>query len=246
MLSAWHDPAARILNVDLVAVLHRAVTAVVDVRRRHLGSDMACRADSDAATCGHLLACCGIRFAGCPSRCLRSPLLGTLWSDAPWDARTYALSPVAKLLVLPLLFYHFERSPRGMWVFVAFLVSCTLLMVMSWLVLFVSRPRRSSRRRQSRRSGQELIDQSQEFALCAVALAYPVITLLAGQKIWPALLLVAIALRFVVNMMFVSRVAHGAGHDADHARGVRAAAPEMANQRRPSSWRRSSWRGWRG
>ena len=62
-------------------------------------------------------------------------LVGTLWSDAPWGARFYALSPATKLLVLPLLFYHFERSTRGMWVLIAFLVSCTLLMAMSWLVL---------------------------------------------------------------------------------------------------------------
>ena len=38
--------------------------------------------------------------------------------------RFYAIAPTAKLLLLPLLFYHFERSPRGMWVFVAFLASC--------------------------------------------------------------------------------------------------------------------------
>ncbi len=42
--------------------------------------------------------------------------------------------PPSSLLVLPGLFYHFERSSRGMWVFVAFLVSCALLMVMSWIV----------------------------------------------------------------------------------------------------------------
>ena len=35
----------------------------------------------------------------------------------------------------PVLFYHFERSSRGMWVFIAFLVSCALLMVMSWIVV---------------------------------------------------------------------------------------------------------------
>ena len=62
-------------------------------------------------------------------------LVGTLWSDAPWSVRSYALNPATKLLVLPLLFYHFERSSRGMWVFVAFLVSCVLLMLVSWLVL---------------------------------------------------------------------------------------------------------------
>ena len=48
------------------------------------------------------------------------------------------------------------------------------------------------------------IDQSQEFALCAVALAYPVITLLRAGRKWPAILLVAIALLFVINMVFVT------------------------------------------
>ena len=47
-------------------------------------------------------------------------VVGTLWSDAPWAERVHAVSPTAKLLVLPLLFYHFERSERGQWVFVAF------------------------------------------------------------------------------------------------------------------------------
>ena len=50
-------------------------------------------------------------------------VVGTLWSDAPWGARLYAIGPTAKLLVLPVLIYHFERSTRGVWVFVAFLIS---------------------------------------------------------------------------------------------------------------------------
>ncbi len=40
-------------------------------------------------------------------------LVGTLWSDAPWGERLYAIGPVAKLLTLPLLLYHFERTSRG-------------------------------------------------------------------------------------------------------------------------------------
>jgi len=43
-------------------------------------------------------------------------LLGMLWSDAPAYERLHQLSEVAKFLVLPLLIYHFERSPRGMMV----------------------------------------------------------------------------------------------------------------------------------
>jgi len=44
-------------------------------------------------------------------------VVGTLWSDAPWGMRSFAIGPLAKFLVLPLLVYHFERSARGMWVF---------------------------------------------------------------------------------------------------------------------------------
>ena len=128
---------------------------------------------------------------------------GTLWSDASWSARSHALSPVAKLLVLPLLFYHFERSSRGMWVFVGFLVSCALLMVMSWLVLIY--PDLTLKPGDVERGifVKNYIDQSQEFALCALVLAYPVITLLRGREIWQALLLIAVAVSFMANMAFV-------------------------------------------
>jgi O-antigen ligase len=129
-------------------------------------------------------------------------LVGTLWSDAAWGARSYALSPTAKLLTLPILLYHYQRSSRAMWVFTAFLISCSLLMVYSWVVAFHPQ--------MALRSGAEhgvpvknYIDQSQEFALCAVALAFPIINLVREKRILPALLLGALALSFIVNMAFV-------------------------------------------
>ena len=132
-------------------------------------------------------------------------LVGSLWSDAPWGARLYAVGPTAKLLVLPFLLYHFERSQRGQWVFVAFLVSCTLLMVMSWIVAFEpGLALKSSGDGVSRGIFvKNYIDQSQEFALCAVALAYPIVMLLRAKRIWPALLLATLGLSFVLNMAFV-------------------------------------------
>ena len=33
----------------------------------------------------------------------------------------HAVGPTVRLLMLPLLLYHCERSPRGKWVFIAFL-----------------------------------------------------------------------------------------------------------------------------
>jgi len=129
---------------------------------------------------------------------------GTLWSDAAWGVRLHGIGPTAKLLMLPLLFYHYERSSRGMWVFAAFLGSCTLLMAMSWIVAFD--PGLSLKPRLEAERGifvKNYIDQSQEFALCAVALAYPIVTLLRAGRVWLALLLSAIAVSFVVNMAFV-------------------------------------------
>jgi len=131
-------------------------------------------------------------------------LLGTLWSDASWGVRLYAVSPTAKLLVLPILFYHYERSTRGTWVFAAFLASCTLLMAMSWIVAFY--PGLTLKAADVAERGifvKNHIDQSQEFALCAVALAYPIMMLLRAKRILPALVLGGIALSFVVNMSFV-------------------------------------------
>jgi O-antigen ligase len=132
-------------------------------------------------------------------------LVGTLWSDAPWGERLYAVSPTIKLLVLPGLFYHFERSSRGMWVFIAFLASCTLLMLMSWIVAFD--PGLSLKPGVEAERGifvKNYIDQSQEFALCAVALAYPIISLLRANEIRLAKWLGAISVGFVLNMAFVT------------------------------------------
>jgi O-antigen ligase len=129
-------------------------------------------------------------------------VVGTLWSDAPWATRLYAIGPPAKLLMVPLLFYHFERSARGVQVFIAFLVSCVLLLAMSWIVVFD--PRLALKPAADYGVPvKNYIDQSQEFALCAVALAYPIVTLLRTGRMMEAVLLGAIALSFVVNMAFV-------------------------------------------
>ena len=131
-------------------------------------------------------------------------IIGTLWSDAAWATRLYAIGPALKLLVLPGLFYHFQRSSRGIWVFVAFLVSCALLMVMSWIVAYD--PSLSLKPSDDAYRGifvKNYIDQSQEFALCVIALIYPIISLLWANKMRQALVLGAVSFGFIANMAFV-------------------------------------------
>jgi O-antigen ligase len=92
-----------------------------------------------------------------------------------------------------------------MWVFIAFLASCTLMTVASSIVaidpsLTLKVPGEPMDR------GifvKNYIDQSQEFLLCTVVLAFPIITLLREGKIRPALLLALVAANFVANMVFV-------------------------------------------
>jgi len=200
-LPTWRDPAAWAKTADIFAVL---IALSLPWSTSLAGIFTTAWLVTVAATLDIRLFLQSLKrpISALPIALFALALLGTLWSDASWGARLYAVSPAAKLLALPVLFYHYERSPRGMWVFAAFLVSCTLLMAMSWIVAFYPGL--------ALKSGAEYgvpvknyIDQSQEFALCAVALAYPVITLLRAKRILLAVLLSAIALSFVVNMAFV-------------------------------------------
>ena len=206
--SARHDPAARIFNIDLLTVLiaillpwsTTGVAIAVVLWLAALVPTIEPRAFVRS-----LLRPVSVL----PVALFALALVGTLWSDAEWSVRLHAVSPTAKLLVLPLLFYHFERSPRGAWVFMAFLASCTLLMLVSWVVLVF--PELSLKEQIS--SGlytptrgvfvKNYIDQSHEFALCAVALAYPIMMALQAGRMRLAALLAAIAFSLLANMMFV-------------------------------------------
>src|SRR6476646_7175206 len=134
-LPAWREPAAWSKRADLVAVL---IAVSLPWSTSLVGIFGAVLVVVIAPTLDFRLFLRSLKrpISALPIALFVLALVGTLWSDAPWGARSYALSPAAKLLVLPLLFYHFERSTRGMWVFVGFLISCVLLMGMSWLVLW--------------------------------------------------------------------------------------------------------------
>ena len=129
-------------------------------------------------------------------------LVGTLWADGPWSVRLHGISPVTKLLAIPFLIYHFERSRRGLWVLVAFLASCALLMGLSWIVLFAPEWKIAA----TETPGVPLknsINQSQEFALCIFALAPLVLEFFKQRRLALAAVCAALMLAFFANMMFV-------------------------------------------
>lgn len=203
LLKRWRDPAAWMTTTDIFVVLLAlslpwstslvGIFAVVTVLVMLPTIDV-----------GAFIEQLKRPICAAPIALFALALVGTLWSDARWGMRFYAVAPTAKFLLLPLLFYHFERSQRGLWVFTAFLASCVALLAMSWLVAYF--PGLTLKAKDVASPGifvKNYIDQSQEFALCAVALAFPIVTLLREKKMAFALLLGAIALGFLANMAFV-------------------------------------------
>ena len=204
IISFWPDSTARMRNVDLIAVLV-AVLLPWSTSGVGIGILLWLAALAAALELRPFLRSLRRPISLLPIALVALAALGTLWSDASWEARWHAVGPAAKLLVLPFLFYHFGRSARGMWVFVAFLASCILLMAMSWIVAFDPS---LSLKRPEEPGGHGIfvknyIAQSQEFTLCAVVLAFPIVTLLRDRKIRQALLLTAVAAGFMLNMAFV-------------------------------------------
>jgi len=199
----WHDPAAWMTTADLVAVLLAASlpwsTSLVGIFGVVLVLVMLPTIDTTSFMASLKRPACAA-----PIALFALALLGTLWSEARWGMRFYAVAPTVKLLLLPLLLYHFERSKRGVWVFIGFLASCAALMVMSWILVFF--PELTLKAKDVASPGifvKNYIDQSKEFALCAVVLAYPIATALRERKIALALVFAALALAFLADMVFV-------------------------------------------
>lgn len=196
--SARHDPAARILNIDLLTVLI-AILLPWSTSGVAIAAVLWMIALIPTIEPRPFLRSLMRPISALPIAIFALALVGTLWSDAAWGTRLHAVSQTAKLLMLPLLFYHFQRSPRGAWVFIAFLASCTLLMAVSWAVAF--EPDLTLKADATMRGifVKNYIAQSHEFALCAIALAYPIMMALRTGRTRLAVLLTAVALGLLAD-----------------------------------------------
>jgi len=207
-MSARHDAAARIRNVDLLTVLI-AVLLPWTTTGVSIGVVLWAIAFAFTVDPRDFLASLRRPASALPLAFVALVLLGMLWSEGPPADRVHQLSQVTKLLVLPLLIYHFGRSPRGMWVFTAFLISCAALSLVSCLVALdplLSAKLYFSRGTFIPTSGifvRNYIDQGQEFSLCALALAYPAAAAWQEGRRRKALGLAALGLWLVVNLLFV-------------------------------------------
>src|SRR5215510_13122669 len=91
--------------------------------------------------------------------------VGMLWAHVPWIDRFAGLGGFYKLLAIPLLLAHFRRSDKATLVVGAFLVSCTLLLLLSYfLALWPGLTWRGAR--SPGVPVKEYVAQSTEFVIC--------------------------------------------------------------------------------
>ena len=137
-----------------------------------------------------------------PLAFLALAMAGLFWTDDSWPVGIQGFVPVSKLLAVPLLLYHYERSERGHWVLFAFLAACVLLMGLSWVTYFAD-----WKAQPGGIAGvpvRNYIDQSHEFAVCLFIMAPLILSLAAnGHRGW-TLAFAAVMLGFYLDMRFVA------------------------------------------
>jgi O-antigen ligase len=137
-----------------------------------------------------------------PMAFLALALAGLFWTADSWPVGFQGFLPVSKLLAVPLLLYHYERSERGHWVLFAFLAACVLLMGLSWVTYFADwKPSPGGLAGVPVRN---YIDQSHEFALCLFVMAPLIVSLAAnGHRAW-TFAFAAVMLGFYLDMRFIA------------------------------------------
>jgi O-antigen ligase len=129
-------------------------------------------------------------------------LFGMLWSVAPIAERVDVFQVYLRLLAIPLLLKQFRGSERGMWVIVGFLISCTVLLLLSWITKgwpTLWRPMVTP--------GvpvKDYVVQSGEFLLCAFGLTHWALDAWRQHRRPLAVTLAALALFFLANIVFVA------------------------------------------
>lgn len=128
--------------------------------------------------------------------------LGMLWAQVPWPDRLSGLEGFFKLLLIPLALTQFRRSDKGLQVLAAFLISCTILLAISYVLSLWP----GLTWRGARNPGvpvKEYVAQSTEFVICFFVLLAIGFRLIPDHRLLGAGAFI-LAASFLVNVLYVA------------------------------------------
>jgi O-antigen ligase len=130
--------------------------------------------------------------------------VGMLWASVSWSERLAGLDGFHRLLVIPLLLAQFRRSGKGMPVLYGFLVSASLLLIISWI--FALEPSLAWHRDKPYPGVpvKDVISQSTIFLVCAFGLIWHVCEMLRERNWRMALWTAILAGLFLASLVFVA------------------------------------------
>lgn len=137
-----------------------------------------------------------------PALLLLLAIAGVVWSAASPADQWGSIKIFARLMIIPVLFVQFQRSERGLWVGGAFLASCTLLLIVSWL--FWLFPAFGPAGRAPGLPVRDYVVQSGEFLICAFALGHLSFDAWRRGQRPLALALGLLAMLFLANIGYVA------------------------------------------
>ncbi|MCC6889561.1 MAG: O-antigen ligase family protein [Hyphomicrobiales bacterium] len=140
--------------------------------------------------------------AAMPVLLLLLALVALAWSPAETAEGFGNLKTFARLVLIVVLLVQFQYSPHAPRVAIGFLVSCTALLMVSWL--FWLFPAIAWPSRYPAVPVKDYIIQSSEFLICAFALAHLAFDAWRAGKRSHAAALGALALMFLANLAYVA------------------------------------------
>jgi hypothetical protein len=129
-------------------------------------------------------------------------LAGMTWASVSWPDRYYGFDSFEKLLAIPLLLAQFQRSGRGHHVLAGFLISASILLVVSWLAAFWILPPKPHK--DIGVFVKDRITQGTEFALCVLFLLELASHAWRRGRRYAALAACALAGVFCLNVVLVT------------------------------------------
>jgi len=130
-------------------------------------------------------------------------VLSTSWADVGWSERLGGADGFYKLLAIPLLLAQFRRSQRSHRVLIGYLVSCTVLLVLSWISISLPPNLTVLRARIPGVPVRDVLTQSLEFIFCAFVLLFIAIEFLRNARLGEGFALFALALLFLSDVLYL-------------------------------------------